>query len=267
MEPTRVLNADYLDIIYDQRNKEYGGYELRKHYNHRVGKAALFFFLGLGALISFSFITAHPAGRVITNIRPAVLTLVNIEKPLVLPKVPPPTAPPPAAATVNTKSFVVPKIVKDPDVPIDTKPAEIKTIGDAQPGPANNPGTASGIGTDNTGIAGKGTQPILPTAPAKPVIWVEQMPQFNGELNAYMSSHLKYPEGARATNIEGQVVIQFVIDEDGTVSDARVMHGVGGGCDEEALRMVNSMPKWKPGKHNGKAVKVFFSLPIRFVLN
>jgi protein TonB len=266
MEATRVLNADYLDIIYDQRNKDYGGYELRKHYNQRAGKAALFFFLGLGALISFSFITARPATIVHTNIRPAVLTFVNIQKPLVLPKLPPPSSPPPVAATINTKAFV-PKIVKDSDVPIDTKPDEIKTIGTAQPGPAKNQGTATGIGTENIGAVGEGTRPAFTTAPAKTVSWVQQMPQFNGELNAYISSHLKYPEGAKAAGIEGQVIIQFVIDEEGSVSEARVMRGIGGGCDEEALRMVNGMPKWKPGKQNGKAVKIFFTLPILFVLN
>ena len=63
------------------------------------------------------------------------------------------------------------------------------------------------------------------------------------------------------------MLIRFVVNEDGSVSEATVMRGIGGGCDEEALKTVNSMPKWKPGKQNGIAVKVYFTLPINFVLN
>jgi protein TonB len=72
---------------------------------------------------------------------------------------------------------------------------------------------------------------------------------------------------ARETHIEGRVTIKFVVNEDGSISNAKVVRAIGGGCEEEALRVINSMPKWKPGKQNGKAVKVYFTLPVNFVLN
>jgi protein TonB len=92
------------------------------------------------------------------------------------------------------------------------------------------------------------------------------MPQFPGDINSYLSSHLIYPDAARENGIQGPVVVKFVVNEDGTVSNATIVRGIGGGCDEEALRMINSMPRWRPGKQNDLTVKVFFSLSIRFQL-
>ena len=77
---------------------------------------------------------------------------------------------------------------------------------------------------------------------------------------------IKYPAIARENGISGQVIVQFVVSKDGDIKNAKVMRGIGGGCNEEALRVVNEMPRWKPGKHNGRAVPVTFTLPIKFVL-
>ena len=71
---------------------------------------------------------------------------------------------------------------------------------------------------------------------------------------------------ARESGTKGRVVIRFVVNEDGSVSNLTVMKGIGSGCEEEAIRVIKGMPKWRPGKQNGKAVKVFFTLPINFVL-
>ena len=79
-----------------------------------------------------------------------------------------------------------------------------------------------------------------------------------------MLQNLKYPAQAKDAGIEGTVYIQFVITETGDVINSRVVKGIGGGCDEEALRVVNSMPLWKPGKQNGVPVKVLYSLPVHF---
>jgi protein TonB len=92
------------------------------------------------------------------------------------------------------------------------------------------------------------------------------MPQFNGDLMKYLAAHVNYPELARNAGIAGRVVIEFVVNEDGNVTDARVVRGIGGGCDEEALRVVKAMPAWKAGKQNGRKVKVFYMLPIVFAL-
>ena len=74
------------------------------------------------------------------------------------------------------------------------------------------------------------------------------------------------PKKARKNNTEGKVVVRFVVDEDGYVTHAEVISGIGSGCDEEALRVVSSMPKWQPGTQNGEPVRVYFTLPIMFKL-
>lgn len=108
-----------------------------------------------------------------------------------------------------------------------------------------------------------------PTTKPEVFEFVEQMPEFPGGTEAlmnYLRKSLRYPETARENNIQGKVIVQFVIDEVGEVSQAKVLRGIGHGCDEEALRVVLSMPSWKPGKQNGKPVKTRMNLPISFVL-
>jgi len=98
---------------------------------------------------------------------------------------------------------------------------------------------------------------------------VEDMPSFPGgeaALFKYLGENIKYPAMAKDAGITGTVFVTFVVKEDGTVSGVRVLRGIGGGCDEEAIRVVQGMPKWKPGKQRGKAVRVQYNLPIRFVL-
>ena len=99
---------------------------------------------------------------------------------------------------------------------------------------------------------------------------VEVMPEFPGgmdQMAKYLSENIKYPEGAKDKGVSGRVFIGFVIEKDGSVSNAEVMKGIGGGCDEEALRVVKAMPNWKPGTMKGKPVRVHYTLPIFFKLD
>lgn len=98
---------------------------------------------------------------------------------------------------------------------------------------------------------------------------VEEMPSFPGgeaKLMEYVSKNIKYPQIARETGIQGRVFVNFVVEPDGSVSNVTVLRGIGGGCDEEAMRVVKNMPKWKPGKQRGKAVRVQYMLPVNFRL-
>ncbi len=98
---------------------------------------------------------------------------------------------------------------------------------------------------------------------------VEDMPSFPGgeaALLKYLGNNIKYPALAKDAGIQGTVFVTFVVDEEGNVKDVRVLRSIGGGCDEEAIRVVESMPKWTPGKQRGKPVKVQYNLPIRFTL-
>ena len=95
----------------------------------------------------------------------------------------------------------------------------------------------------------------------------EEMPSFPGgemALFKYLGSNIKYPKEARDKGIQGIVYARFVVNEDGTISDVEVFRGIGGGCDEETIRVIEAMPNWKPGKQRGNFVKVKYQLPIRF---
>lgn len=111
--------------------------------------------------------------------------------------------------------------------------------------------------------------PPAPEEPKGPEIFtiVEDMPEFPGgedKLYDYLGKNLKYPREAQNNEIEGMVIVQFVVDEEGNITSPKIVKSVGFGCDEEALRVVKSMPQWKPGKQRNKAVKVYYNLPIMF---
>lgn len=98
---------------------------------------------------------------------------------------------------------------------------------------------------------------------------VEDSPEFIGgdeALYKYLAENIKYPEQAKNEKIQGRIFVTFIIEADGSVTNAKVLRGIGGGCDEEALRVVNAMPKWKPGMQKGKPVRVNYTLPIIFKL-
>jgi len=118
------------------------------------------------------------------------------------------------------------------------------------------------------GINGN-AQSIYPDTVANHTIYmyVEQMPKCEYNLNEYIRSHIHYPAIARAHGIEGQVSVSFIVNENGQISDCIVVKGISNECDAEALRVVKEMPLWKPGKQDGKAVKVRYYLPVVFKIS
>jgi TonB family protein len=112
----------------------------------------------------------------------------------------------------------------------------------------------------------------LEDAPSNDSIYqiVDEMPQFPGgeaAMMKFVASNVKYPQEARDKEIDGRVFISFVVEKDGSVSNVKVMRGIGGGCDEEAVRVVSAMPKWKPGIKDGKPVRVSYMMPLTFKLS
>ena len=98
---------------------------------------------------------------------------------------------------------------------------------------------------------------------------VESMPSFPGGDKArirFLNENIEYPTMARESGIQGRVYVTFVVERNGIVTDVKILRGIGGGCDEEAIRVVKAMPKWIPGKQRGKPVRVQFTLPIKFTL-
>ncbi len=111
---------------------------------------------------------------------------------------------------------------------------------------------------------------IIDNDSLEPYMFVEQMPEFLGgddSLKSFINRTIKYPELARESSVEGNVYINFVVERDGSVTNPKILRGIGSGCDEEAIRVIKSMPKWVPGKQNGEIVRVQYNLPIKFKLD
>jgi periplasmic protein TonB len=101
----------------------------------------------------------------------------------------------------------------------------------------------------------------------EPIIFAEDQPKFGKGMEdfyKYVSKNIEYPKQARRVGVEGKVFVQFVVDKDGSLSEVKVIKGIGAGCDEEAIRVLKESPKWTPGKQRGRAVRVRMSLPIFF---
>ena len=119
-----------------------------------------------------------------------------------------------------------------------------------------------------TGICQKSVHPPKATVKNKVYEIVDQTPAFKGDMVAYLSNHINYPEAARQAGVEGRVGIKFIVNKNGKVEQPEVMRSSGSPLlDQEALRVVTSMPNWKPGKLKGRAVSVYFQLPISFKLD
>jgi protein TonB len=103
----------------------------------------------------------------------------------------------------------------------------------------------------------------------EPFFIVEQVPEYPGGDEArliFLRSNIKYPQIARETGIHGTVYVSFVVEKDGALTQIKILRGIGGGCDEEAIRVTKMMPKWKPGKQREREVRVSYQMPIKFTL-
>ena len=267
MNNQQILRADYLDILFEGRNKCYGGYLLRKTYSRRARSAMLAVLAGLSALIAVPVIASALEGE--------TRTMPTTEKPYLL--APPPdlnplkplpqpvSAPKPPVATVQDAVLIV---VHDDKV-TDPPPADDE-LSNKQVGLHTTEGT--GIATSDVTLpAGGGNdETALVESPAEDrIIYtkVEMLPQFPGDIDEYLARHLRYPDASRETGEEGRTVIQFIVNTDGGIQDAVVVRSAAPLLDAEALRVVRTMPQWKPGRQAGKAVRVQFAIPISWHLS
>ena len=118
----------------------------------------------------------------------------------------------------------------------------------------------------NASIKNDTAQERMDLTPPTVYTYVEQMPEPGYDMAKYLSEHLKYPDIAYKANIQGRVIVKFIVNEDGSTSDFKVEKGIGGGCDEEAIKALRTMPKWKAGVHNGLPVRVWTMLPVSFTM-
>lgn len=266
MERQTLLCADYLDILFDGRNKIYGGYELRRMYAVRARKAAAAVILSAALIVTLPVIAAsiYPDKKLELHPVSSMKILADIHN--AIPKPLPVKFPEPPAVKA-TEKFPPLKVVVDEDVP--EPPKTVKELSGKEIGLRDNSGSLDGVQPDLGGPVGESQeiveQPI--TTAAKTYVAVEQMPQFNGDLSAFLSAHLRYPEASRIAGETGRVGLRFVVNEDGAISDVEVIRKATPLLDAEALRIVSSMPRWKPGRQGGMAVKVYFTLPVIFQLD
>ena len=172
-----------------------------------------------------------------------------------------PDAPKPKVERIP--SFTAPKVVANPDSALENFTDLIDMTKNRN------------ISDTNTGISDGGNDhpkdQVMPdddTNTPPPTI-VQEMPEFPGGDVArisFFASNIKYPMIARETGVQGQVYFTFVVEKDGSISGLKLLRGIGAGCDDEAERVIAMMPKWKPGRQNGKEVRVQFNMPISFIL-
>lgn len=267
-------NATLDDIVFADRNKAYGAFELRQGYRKDVTKATIIgAALFVLAMFTPSIINTLTAGK--EEEAPMVeVDLMKIPPPPIDPAEPPPPPPPPVEAPkVNTVKFLPPEVKKDEEVPEEVPPPTVEEIKEAVVADKTVEGDPNAneiiVAPEAVAAPSKGTVVEAAPEPEKVFTVVEQQPEFPGgtsEMYKYLSKNIKYPSAASRANVSGRVFMSFVVNTDGSIQDVSVLKGLGFGCDEEAIRVVKAMPKWKPGKQSGRAVRVKYNLPINFQL-
>ncbi len=254
-----ITAANNLDeIVFRGRNKEYGAYAMRKNYKKIVTRSVIIssVILIFGVLIPFLIFKQSYSANQDQQVS---VDMMDMNKPKEEAAPPPP--PPPPEATVEQKArFVAPIVVTDT-----TETTEINQDD------LNKTANTSVNTEEEVVVEDDNSKNIIEEVVETPIFTVvEEMPSFPGGDEArikFLTENIKYPQMAKESGISGTVYVTFVVDEKGRVADVRVLRGIGGGCDEEAVRVVKLMPPWNSGKQSGKAVRVQFNMPIRFTLN
>lgn len=249
------------EIVFANRNKRYGAYAIRAAYNSTVFKAlsivtSTVFLFAIGVYV-FNKVAGEKTDIYFGTNEPVFEVPIDLEPK----KIPDPVKPSGGPKTNSGPPLIVDRIDSIQETPVDVIP-------NPNPNPngnANATGTLTGSGTGT--VATTFTPEIIEEPTPIPV----ENPEFEGGIKAlgdFIRNNIVYPELAKEMGKEGTVYISFIIDEKGQVESSKVLKGIGAGCDEEASRVVNKLPKFKkPGRNAaGKPVKVIFNIPIAFKL-
>jgi protein TonB len=246
------------DIVFENRNKEYGAYDLRKRYSKRgtiaLAVSLLVILIAVGAPLIASIMKQRAYNKLLEQTSTIELEKIKVERDEIAP--PPPPPPPPSVKEVK---FVAPKIV-------DTLTKEEVDLGTMD---------ELSVGA-NTAPVDTAAKEIVIVEDEEPIVEevfesynIQEKPAFPGgeaELMKYIAQNVKYPVVAQENGIEGTVYIRFVVTKSGAVGETQIMKSADPLLDEEALRVVKSLPRWTPGKNNGNPVNVWFIVPIKFKL-
>ena len=276
MSKIDLISNDWTDLVFEGRNQAYGAYKLRKGTAKRnvwalliVGLAAALLYLGL------QLQKMAEANKKVENTQAVELAKLQtekkkeakVEKKEVIRQEPEKVV----EQVKSSVKFTAPVIKKDEEV---KEEDEIKL--DEVQKSDKAVGAFTVEGNDEVGGAVlKAKEEILAPEPPKHVeetkvfTVVEQMPMFPGgdaALMSYLANNIHYPTVAAENGVQGRVVVGFVVERDGSITDVRILRGVDPSLDREAMRVVKSMPRWTPGKQNGSAVRVKYQVPVAFRL-
>lgn len=272
-----LISNEWADIVFQGRNKVYGAYQLRRSTGKRniwamvfVAAVAAVTYLGLAAYNSYQ---AAQKAKFEAEMEASLIETkkeAKVEKKSETPKVEQVQK---VEKVKSSIAFTPPVIKKDSEV----KPEEEMKTQDELKETKTAIGAFDVKGNDESGgTVLKAVEDIATPEPPKQEAEqnkvfdvVEQQPQFPGgmgALNQWLGSNIKYPAMAAENGIEGRVIVQFVVERDGSVSGVHVVRGVDPSLDKEATRVVAQMPKWIPGKQNGSAVRVKYTVPVTFRL-
>ena len=272
MDANKIMSADILDLIFDGRNKDYGAYELRKSYNRRlmwalIGTAALCILL-IGGYFLGNAMGGDKENAVMVQ-QDVNLEEIKEEK---KEEPPPPPPPKPEPPKVEIAKFTPPKIVKDEEVKEDEKPPEVEKLEDTKIGTINQEGLKDeGIVAPPVSDEGKG---VVEAPKKEEEDWdktftkVEIESEYPGGASAwqrYLNKNLRYPQDAIDNDIQGTIVVQFIVDKAGVVSEVEAISGPQE-LRDEAVRVIKKSGQWTPAVQNGRQVKSYKKQPIVFRL-
>jgi protein TonB len=261
-DANQILTADFIDILFDGRNKGYGAYELRRSYEKRmmIAMAAMIMACLLFAALAFMK-KRDSSGQTMSDSN--VVTLVDIpDQPTVKP--PPPVLPPSPTELpkLAAEKFVPIAIVPDELVSSDEMPPEVTELDHRKIGIEDVDGqlddnTITQPPKETIGLAA--SLPATATAQEDEIFIKAELPaQFPGGQDAwkrYLERQLRYPESAQESGTQGIVQVQFVVDKDGVISEVLALNDPGDGLAQEAARIILKGPKWIPAEQNNRKVK------------
>lgn len=276
-----LYDPKWVDMVFAGKNKEYGAYQLRKGTSGRNIKALLILVIAaalVGGFLAWKVIEQKQAEEQQAYMEAMELAKLQQQakkeekkKEPVKPKVEMKKEIPVAR---ETQKFTAPVIKKDELVKEENQVKQMDKLDDkVAVGTENKEGvkdrTVEAVRNDIAVAAPPPTPAPKPEVATKVFDVVEEMPSFpggQGALMSYLASNIKYPVVAQENGVQGRVIVSFVVERDGSISDVRVARSVDPSLDREAQRVVKSMPRWKPGKQNGSAVRVKYTVPVVFRL-
>lgn len=274
-----LYDPKWVEMVFADKNKEYGAYALRKGTSSRNIKSIVI--LLIAALLIGGFLVYKVHQQKVEEERMAYNQAMELkalqeaakkkkkDEPKVQPKVEPRKEIPEVR---QTQKFTAPVIKKDNLV---NEKNQVKQMEDldkkAAVGNVDQEGTQSRVDEAVRNDIAVNTPPPAPKEEVAHKVFdvVEEMPSFpggNGALMSYLQSNVKYPIVAQENGVQGRVQIGFVVEPDGSISGVKVVRSVDPSLDKEAMRVVRSMPRWNPGKQNGQAVRVKYTVPVLFRL-